>query len=268
MVRVIPSLPRGTVPMLGLRAMAFASAGVTSEAINALRFPSNTKEAPRFKLTAPAFAPSSYVWEVTPAQQDGYYTTFFWVRGDDTFNAGTEYAGFHPYPVGGSGPVHNWEISAKGFDYVTDDNANDTTVVKGVKYIQAASIEIVGANYVVKYLWSLPDTNKIITYTFATSNYTPAPSPILIFGGNGWASTSENLSGDLGRLKVFSAALSVADLASEGTNFSQTVTSAGGSNIYYGIKNWASNTDLTCDYSTGRSATWVDTGNKATLVAA
>ncbi len=236
--------------------------------LNVLRFPSNTTEAPRFKLaTAPAFAPSSYVWEVTPTQQTGYYTTFFWVRGDNTFIAGTEYAGFHPYPVGGSsGTVHNWEISARGFDYITDDNANDTTVTKGVKYTQAASIEIVGSDYVIKFLWDLPTTTKIITYTFATSNYTSAPSPMLIWGGNGWASTSENLSGDLGRMKVFSSALSVADLASEATNFNSTVTAAGAANLYFGIKGWASNVDLSCDYGTGRSMTWVDSGNKATWV--
>ncbi len=240
--------------------------------LSVLRFPSNTVEAPRMSLSGASclpFAPSSYVWEVTPVQQTGYYTTFFWVRGDSTFNAGTESAGFHPYPQGdpgSAGTVHNWEISARGNDYIVDDNANSTVVTKGVKYTQAASIEIVGANYVIKFLWNLPTTTKIITYTFATADYSAAPSPILIWGGNGWAPTVENLSGDLGRIKVFNDVLSVADLASEATDFTQLKTAAGAASLWYGIKNWSSNTDLACDYGTGRSMAWIDSGNKATLV--
>ncbi len=216
------------------------------------------------------------MWEVTPTQQNGYYTTFFWAN-DGAFQSGNRYAGFHPYPFTEPRPdatVHHWEISANGSDTPVlapwegvDDNGNSTLVVKGVKYTQAASIKVVGSDYVITYYWSLPTLTKVVTWTFATSQYAGDPtSPIFVIGGNAWASTTENLSGDFGRIKIFSDALSGTDLASEGTDFTQLKTAAGTANIWFGIKNWASNTDLTCDYSTGRSLVWADSGNKATLV--
>lgn len=245
--------------------------GGASTPLNILRFPSNETEAPRMIYTAGdllAFTPASYIWEVTPAQQTGYYTTFFWGN-NGSFQAGNRYAGFHPYPVEGNTTVHNWEISARGNDYVTDDNGNNTTVVKGVKYTQAAVLRVNGANYELKFYWDLPSTSKIITYTFATSEYAGNPSsPCLVIGGAPWATATENLSGDLGRWKIMSTNLSQADVLSEAATLSALVTSAGQSNIWWGKTNWASNTDLTCNYGTGRSFSWVDSNNKATLVAA
>lgn len=242
-----------------------------AEALNILRFPSNETDAPGLIYTAGdllAFSDATYIWEVTPAQQTGYYTTFFWGN-NGSFQAGNRYAGFHPYPVEGNTTVHNWEISARGNDYVTDDNANDTTVVKGVKYLQAARIITTGGNYELKFYWDLPSTSKVITYTFATSEYAGDPSnPCFIIGRAPWATSTENLAGDLGRWKIFSTGLSQANILLEAATLSSLVTAPGIANIWWGKTNWASVDDLTCNFGTGRPLSWVNSSNKATLVAA
>lgn len=255
------------------RARAFNTYIPPPVALNALRFPSNIVESKRMRLLGAnllPFAPATYIWEVTPQQQTGYYTTFFWANDSgSTFDAGQTYVGFHPYPQGSSsGTVHNWEISANGQDIIVDDNGHDTTVIKGVKYLQAATVQIVSSNYVMKFYWDLSDVTKVITYPFIASNYSLPPVPALVIGGNAWASNSENLSGDFQRCKYFSAILSLADISSEAGSLSTLVTLAGQANIWFGKKNWASNTDLTCDYGTGHVLAWADTGNKATLVSA
>lgn len=251
------------------RAKAFNTGSPAPQYV--LRFPSNTTTSPRIILTSTnllPFSPAAYIWEVTPVQQTGYYTTFFWGNNDGSFNAGQTYCGFHPYPQGGaSGTVHNWEISANGQDIIVDDNGNSTVVVKGVKYTQAATVEVVGSDYVMKYYWNLPDLTKVISYTFPTGNYTAPPSPVLTLGGNAWAPSGENLSGDFRRFKAFTAILSTTDISAESADLTRLVTSAGYANIWLGISNWTSTSDLTCDYGTGRSFAWSDGGNRATLVA-
>lgn len=218
------------------------------------------------------FAPATYIWEVTPTQQTGFYTTFFWGNDDGTaFDAAETYAGFHPYPQGSpgsAGTVHNWEISANGVDRILDENSHDTTVTKGVKYLQAATVQVVSTNYVIKFYWDLSDTTKLIQLTFATANYIASPSPALFVGGNAWASTTENLSGDFQRFKSFTAILTLSDISSEGADMTRLVTAAGTSNIWFGKTTYTSNTDLTCNYGTGRVLAWADTNNKATLVSA
>lgn len=252
--------------------------------LNALRFPSNIVESKRMRLLSSnllSFSPATYIWEVTPQQQTGYYTTFFWANDSgSTFSSGQTYVGFHPYPyevgvgpTSSSGTIHHWEISVNGDDTpITkaglDDNGNSTLVVKNVKYVQAATVVVSGSNYVMTYYWSLPTTTKVISYTFATSNYSLPPTPALVIGGNAWAPTSENLSGDLQRFKAFSSVLTLSDISSEAADLTRLVTSSGSSNIWFGKKNWASNTDLTCDYGTGHTLAWADTGNKAVLVGA
>lgn len=246
-----------------------------------LRFPSNFVESPRILLTGSSlhsFSPATYIWEITPAQQSGYYTTFF--HGDNTvvtggvYNPAYRYFGCHPYPDGGVigenyPTTHKWEISAHTADYVTDDNANSTVVVKGVKYLQAAVVSSSGGNYTIKFYWNLPSTSKVITFPdFPTADTSNPPNPCFVIGGAPWSTAFENLSGDFGRLKIIAAALSQADVLSESGNLASLQTSSGIANIWFGKTNWRSLTDLTCDYGTGHAFAWADSANKATLAAA
>lgn len=259
------------MPAIGIKSGLRRALAVSVD-LNALRFPSNVVASPRMRLLGAnllPFAPATYIWEVTPVQQTGYYTTFFWGNDNGGFSAGEMYVGFHPYPQGETpslGEVHNWEISANGQDVITDDNANSTVVTKGVKYLQAATVRVVGSDYVMKFYWNLPDVTKVITYTFPTGNYGSAPTPVLTIGGNAWASSTENLSGDFQRCKFFDALLDLSDIEDEAADMTQLVTAAGIANIWFGKNNWDSNTDLTCDYGTGHALAWADSGNKATLV--
>lgn len=138
--------------------------------------------------------PATFLWKFRPVQQTGYYTTFF--HGPDGSFTAAGYYGFHPYPPGGSsGTTHKWEISIDGNDFVTDDNANDTTVVKdGTIYAQAATVQQSGAELLAKFYWDLRDTSKVITVT-TNSNYAsgfPPTSPALSWGTAPWQPNVEN----------------------------------------------------------------------------
>lgn len=261
------------MPRIGIKSGLKRAVAVEVE-LNALRWPSNGTTSPRMRLLDAnllPFSPATYIWEVSPVQQTGYYTTFFWGNDNGAFDAGDMYVGFHPYPQGdppATGTDHNWEISADGDDIIVDENAHSTVVTKGVKYLQAATVQVVGAEYVMDFYWNLPDTTKVIHHAFPTGNYNAPPTPVLTIGGNAWAPSTESLSGDFQRCKFFDALLDLSDIEDESADLSQLVTAAGIANIWFGKNNWTSNDDLTCDYGTGHALAWADSGNKATLVSA
>jgi hypothetical protein len=254
------------------RHQTFNTVRVASTPINEILFPSNYAISPRMELRGANLLPftdATYIWEVRPDQQTGYYTTFFW--GNNSGSAwpvnNEQYYGFHPYPDNGvNGVNHNWEASINFNDYITDDNANNTSVVKGVRYLQAAKVIKSGGTITAKFWWNLPDTTKVITVSFS-DNYNVNTAPALIIGGAPWDDGLENLGGAFRRCKFFNTGLTEADIFSEAANMTQLVTAAGLSNIWFGKTNWSSINDLSCNYSTGRALVWNDTGNKATWVA-
>jgi hypothetical protein len=243
-----------------------------SSVVNSLLFPSNYAISPRIELRGAnllPFLPATYIWEVRPDQQTGYHTTFFW--GNNSGSAwpvnNEQFYGFHPYPDNGvDGTNHNWEVSANFNDYITDDNGNNTAVVKGVWYTQAAKITKSGSTITIKFWWNLPDTSKVITISF-TDNYNTNTSPALIIGGAPWDPGLENLGGAFRRFKSFNTSLIDANIFSEAADMSRLVTAAGLTDIWFFKNNWASNTDLGCNAGTGRTLVWNDTANKATWVA-
>lgn len=255
------------MPRIGIKS-GLRRAAVVEIELNALQFPSNGAVSPRMRLLDAnllPFSPATYIWEITPTEQTGYQTTFFYGEidgGFGSFNAAYRYVGFNLY-------IDNkWEISADGDDFTTDDNAHDTTVEWGRKYLQAGTVEVVGANYIIKFYWDLPDIAKVISASVPTGNYSTPPIPGITIGGNDWAPNTENLSGKYQRNKMFDAILTPSDIQDEAADLSQLVTAAGIANIWFGKRNWGSNTDLTCDYGTGHALAWADSGNKATLVSA
>jgi hypothetical protein len=224
----------------------------------------------RFRFTGANLLPmnpATYIWRINPVQQTGYYTTFFWGEGDGSFTGNTGYYGAHPYPQGSSsGVVHNWEVSTEGNDFVVDDNAHDTTVVKDVWYTQALKAEIVsGGVLTTKFYWDLPDTTKVITRT--STNGAPAAlnSPELTWGGNAWASGNECLSGTLRGIQAYSAALSLANILTEAANHTVNTpqTVSGISNIWYMNQN-PTPADVSDKSGAGHNPTWAN-ANRPTL---
>jgi hypothetical protein len=183
------------------------------DAATGLIFPSNgtpgDANSTRFKFTSPlSWYPATYIWKYYPIQQDGYYTTFFHGQDDGAFS-GAGYYGTHPYPnTPPSGSTHKWEVSAEGEDYVTDDNANDTTVVKGQWYDQMTVVRLVNTDELeIKFYWDMATSlNRVITFT-TVGNYAsnPTASPVLTFGDASWNPNSECMSGRFRGLQIYSA---------------------------------------------------------------
>lgn len=218
--------------------------------------------------------PMTYVWKVKPTTptQAGYYTTFFYCNtAEVAFDSGNGYYGFHPYPDNGldTDTNHSWEVSTDGQDNVTDDNANDTSVTKGVWYTQAAVIRLVNTDELeLKFYWDLgTNVNRVITTTTVNNwanAFPPTGTPGLVFGDAPWATVNERLGGILGPVKVISTNLSLADIQSEAADMTQMVTSSGQTNRWWFKPTFDSVDDLT-DSVTGKSASWYNS-NKATRV--
>jgi hypothetical protein len=111
--------------------------------------------------------------------------------------------------------------------------------------------------------------NRIgVNVTTAGYGESDPPSPVLMIGDSPWFADfqHERASMVLDAIKIFTPALSEADMASEATDFSQLVTSAGQSNIWWGKNGFSDVDDLTCAFGTGRAFAWAN-ANKGTLVA-
>jgi hypothetical protein len=225
----------------------------------------------------PADAGVTYIWEIKPRQQAGYYVTWWWSHnGSFTWNAGNSdtYIGGHPYPRGGGigTTVHDWEIAGMetGTDTILTLSGAAKEVVKDVWYTQA--IRLNGSTKNARFYLDLPSTANgdiISKDRVGTFGDTAPPSPALTFGDSPWWADyqHERLSGLLRRVKVFNTLLSEADTLSEAADMSQLVTSAGQAAIWFGKTNYVQD-DITngplCDYGTARRGTWAE-ATKATL---
>lgn len=260
------TLPSSAIFVWGVKKQAVE----TGVSVQGLTFPSNTTEAPRFKFTSTNlvnFYPATYIWRVRPTQQTGYYTTFFW--GPDGAFTGTGYYGAHPYPDGdppASGTTHKWEISVNGQDDVTDENAYSTAVAQDAWKIQALRVRASGSDMVLDFYWDLgAGTDRVISHT-AASYLTPAGSPALTWGGAPWATNTENLSGELRGIQIYSTNLDLADIVTEAANHTVNTpqTAAGIANVWY-MNQSPTPDDITDKSGEGHDPEWVDAGNKATL---
>jgi hypothetical protein len=243
-----------------------------------LVFPSNTGVAAntvQMRFTGanllPAY-PATYIFRYRPVQQTGYYTTFFWARGDNVFGGGTDgYYGCHPYPQGGSsGTAHNWEISIEGADKITSDTGVSTVVTKNAWYTQAVTVRVVNGDEIeCKFYWDLNDPTKVITYiTGNTVNYATkfgVPSPCLVFGDAPWQPGNEALSGTLRGLQIYSTNLSLSDILVEAANGSVNTpqTTAGQASVWYMNQN-PTPTDISDKSGEGHNPAWYN-ANRPTL---
>jgi hypothetical protein len=246
---------------------ANASATVNISAagsMTGLDFPSNSGDYIdySFRFTGSALLPmqpATYVWNVMPRQQSGYYTTFFWGF-SDSFTGSNEYYGAHPYPDNPpSGSTHKWEISTNGFDYTTDVNGNNTSLQYGRWYTQALVVTPSGSNSLLTFYWDLPNTSKRIVVT-VHGGLRPPSNPTLAFGAAPWAVFQERLSGILRGIRLYSASLSQVDVLSEANT--PLSTSAGAASIWYMNMNPSPN-DISDKSGRGHHPTWAGSGRPA-----
>lgn len=225
----------------------------------------------------PSNAGVTYMWEVKPRQQTGYYATLWRSSADGVFRPSNAYMGGHPYPqsANNSGTTHWWEIAAAGGgDYfATVSGATNVTVVKDVTYTQALQVIRNGnGSKTYRFYYQLPavTTADIIEYTTSTGGSDSSETevaPAITFGDSPWYASyqHERLSGVLGRVKILAKAISQADIVSEANSMGSLVTSDGIATNWWSKKGFTSVDDLTDDYGTGRAFSWAN-ANKATLV--
>lgn len=255
---------------------------------NGLRFPSNGDapstaavimrfEAPQdngLPIWGPSNAGVTYIWRAKYRQHTGYhvmfwygpYSNFFWNGGSPG-----SYYGAHPYPPDGSGgATHNWEIAVEGGDTTNTLGGSPKSVVKDTWFTQALRVTYNGDNTkTLRFYTALPSVANadVIEHVAGTGYGGTYPSDAaLYFGDSGWTGPgNERMSGTLGQVKVIAKVLSESDMLSEAANMAALTTTDGQNNIWWGKTSFDSVDDLTCDYATGRSFAWVDSGNKATL---
>lgn len=274
-----------------------ASSGVAAAVAQfALTFPSNVSggdtaaplvaiklEAPHnngLPAAGPANAGVTIIRRIKCAQQTGYYAQIWWSEGGGAFLPAKGYWGIHPYPqsANNTGTTHWWEIAApNGGDYMFTRVAGGTTkkaVAQDTWFTQALRIDYNGGSPKLIFYTALSSTADadVIEYTLASgaldSGNNPT-NPVLMIGDSPWYAgyQHERASMQMSGIKIVATLLSEADTLSEAADMSQLVTSAGQGAIWWGKNNFETVDDLTCDYGTGRTFVWADTGNKGTVTA-
>lgn len=239
-----------------------------------LAFPSNVTTSPRIQFTGaamPNIAPLTVLMKVKSTEQVGYNTNFFHGRTDGSFIGDGTYFGCHLYPQGGgSGTVHNYEISAFGGDDIVDENGNSTLAVYDVWTSQASVARNVGSDAVIDYYYSLPTLTKIINKTQSGLPLTnSAFSPAFIIGGAPWASTTENLSGVLRGIQIYQGQLTTAQIllletCETDAEVLAVVASESITSLWYLNMNPTPD-DISDKSGGGHNPAWLDSSNKATL---
>lgn len=266
-----------------------------SAAVTGLDFPSNVtgadKSAPYVAIQfvnphinglpiwGPGNAGTTWIWKIKHRQQQGYYVTFWWVNNTGVFlwksGSSDTYYGCHPYPqsANNSGATHWWELA--GMDPGAD-NLNTRAGVKKVVTYDVVRTQAFRATYNADTtktgifytdLPSVANADVIERVSPASFGEVNPPEPAVVFGDSPWYASfqHERLSGILGPVKIFAKSLSEGNMIAEAADMTQLVTPEGIANIWWGKKSFKSVDDLTCDYGTGRTFTWADPANKATI---
>jgi hypothetical protein len=232
------------------------------------------------------------LWKAKHRQQLGYYATIWHTSNDGTWHASWFEYGTHAYPTtgtidstgqstggtGSSGAVHFFEIAGLGAsDFIASAGSSATyPLVADVWLTQARTAAIVSANgkTVVRHrFW--PDVTKPTAFieqdaleAAVDQAAAAAVAPAFIIGCSPWTATgstnSETPSATLRGFALFSAALSIADIATESASESNTpVTAAGKTSVWYENKN-PTPSDVSDKSGAGHSPTWAN-ANRPTL---
>lgn len=241
--------------------------------------------------------PYTYIWKSNHTQQAGFYANA-WQCNDGAFEGTNTYTcGTHPFPCNGAfnasneatlgtgdtGTVHYSEIAASqgsSVDYIGNVLGASMIVTKGVWVTQARQsfLQSGGPNNgkICNRYW--PDISNATAYieTFgALGSYTVPASPIFVLcGGSPWrrdlpsaGKNDEMPCGTHRFFKMFSAALTINEIASEAAyEYNAATTSAGSSSVWYMNIN-PTPTDVSDKSGQGHNPVWA-TANRPTLYTA
>lgn len=208
---------------------------------------------------------------VKKVQQDGYTADFWWSNnGIFLWDSGSPntYAGGHLYID------DNEEISVGGGDAQASRAGPEIPAQFGVWVLQALVAKVNGdGTMTFTYYTDLPsvaDADVIDAQVSSSYGTTNPPSPAITWGDSPWWQSYQNerLSGQLGENLIFSRAFTqqeIADQAALINGVGTTLLAARAADIWLGKKGFTDVNDLTCDFGTGRSYSWADPDNKATL---
>jgi hypothetical protein len=230
------------------------------------------------------------IWKANYVQQNGYYAVTWHSPNTGTWDGGDYSSGMHPFPcdgtfnsngsalggTGSTGAVHYQEIAGSGApnDYIASPSSpgpqDSFLVTKGVWYTCARVIEIVGGTAIRYTFYPDVDNNptKFIRQESTLASLTSPANPAFYIGASDWTASgntnSETPSGTLRYFKLFSAALSIADIQTEAaSNSDAPATSAGSAAKWYSNIN-PTPTDVTDKSSAGHSPAWAN-ANRPTL---
>ncbi len=229
------------------------------------------------------------LWKARYRKQSGYYA---WVWSSGSTGAGNWPAnlyefGTHPYPTtgsfdstgqstggtGGSGTVQYYEIAGLGAsDFIASARPlaqNATVLTTNLWVTQARTCEVIGGTTLRHVFW--PDLSRptvFIQQDVPLSDLNVAVNPRFLlgsspwregFGGAGPSSNDECPSGEFRYLKLFNAALSVADLTLEAASERDLpVTAAGMASRWYSNIN-PTPSDVSDKSGAGHPPTWDNT---------
>lgn len=269
-----------------------------SAPVRGLNFPSNYLAGNDIRLVwsgANLLSRTSHtvIWKARYRRQLGYYA-WAWNSGSTgpgDWPANSYEYGTHPYPTtgsydssgqstggtGSSGQVQYYEIAGLGAaDYIASAQPlpqNATRLAYDVWVTQARSCQVIGGSTMRHIFWpdiSRPDIyiqqdHPLAGLTAANPRFLLGCSPWREgFGGQGPTSNDECPSGDFRYLKLFSAPMSIADIAAEAASEQdRPVTAAGSAALWYSNIN-PTPSDVTDKSGAGHSPTW-DNANRPTL---
>jgi hypothetical protein len=225
------------------------------------------------------------IWKARYVQQTGYYAVTWHTSNDGAWHASTYEFGAHPYPTGGTpdsngqsldggangGTTHYYEIAGLGAsDFIASPGPGSTfPVVKGVWVTQARTCEVINGTTLRHTFWpDISQPTRFIRQEQPLANLATPTNPAFIFGCSPWTASGgvnwETPGAVLRGFKLFSAALSIADITTEANSgVDSAVTSAGQTSVWY-INENPTPTDVSDKSGAGHSPGWAN-GNRPLL---
>lgn len=233
------------------------------------------------------------IWKSNWTQQTGYYAWAWHAYNDGSFHGANYEYGTHPFPcdgavdgngqatggTSGSGTVHYYEQAGFGaHDYLcspSQANGAPTIVTKGAWVTQARTCSIQGSNLRHRYWPDVSAPTVYIEQTILLSSLESPGSPAFYFGCSDWRSglggggagtNDETPRGSHRFFMLFSAELSITDIASEAAYGVEgnAVTSNGQAAVWYINKN-PTHTDVSDKSSAGHSPSWANANRPTTF---
>lgn len=222
--------------------------------------------------TPPPRWPLTILYKYSPHPHNDYYAVFWYTSDDENYSGQSYYNGGTPYPLGGSGSTHYWEIAHDGTDSYTD------LVVKDVWYPQAFSSQLdISGDLQYVYYWAV-DSGTTSTWTQTASTTAGALSAcactattwsgggyVIELGASPWrrdavgsGTNDETLYGVIRDIQIFDTVLSASEIATEmATESNAAITEVGQRHLWYSNMDPIP-TDVTDKSGSGNDPTWAN----------